>query len=59
MEYGLLMVVTRDELKGENWVKYAIIRQKVSINSTLSDNLHNTVDKDDSRAKNGEKQHMR
>ena len=53
LEYGLLMVVTWDELKGEKWVKYAMIRYKVNINIILSENLHNTVDKDDSPVKNG------
>ena len=43
----------------ENWVKYAMIRYKINNNRTLSDKLHNTVDKDDSRVTNGKYQHMR
>ena len=43
---------------GENWVKYAIIRYKANNNSTLSENIHNTVDKDDSWVTNGKYEHM-
>ena len=38
---------------GDNWVKYAMIRYKININSTLTENLHTTADKYDSRATNG------
>ena len=54
LEYGILMVVKWDELKGENWVMFSIIKSKLNINSTWSDNIHNTVDNDNIRAKNGE-----
>ena len=26
LEYGMIIVVTWDETKGENWIKYEIIR---------------------------------
>ena len=41
------------ESNGENWVKYETIRYKININSTLKDNLHTTLEKDDSQVKNG------
>ena len=47
------------ESNGVNWVKYEMIRYKINNNSTLSEKLHNTVEKDDSRATNGKQQHMR
>ena len=59
LEQGIMMGVELDELKGENWVKYSIIRQKLNINITLSENLHSTVDKDDSWVTNGKYQHVR
>ena len=49
----MIMGVTQDELKGENWVKYATIIYKVNINITLSENIHNTVEKYGSRVTNG------
>ena len=42
-----------DGLKIENMEKYAMIIYNVNINSSLSENLHNAVYKDDSWVKNG------
>ena len=42
------------ESNGENWVKYAMVRYKINVNSTLTDNLHTTVAKDDSLVMNVE-----
>ena len=41
------------ESNGENWVEYAMIRYKININSTLTENIHTIEDKDDSRVTNG------
>ena len=53
LEYGMMMGMKWDELKGENWVKYANIKHKLNMNSTLSENIHNTVEKYNSQVKNG------
>ena len=37
----------------ENWVKYAMIKYKININSTLTVNIHTTADKYDSWMMNG------
>ena len=47
------------ESKGENWVKYAMIRYKINSESTLTDNLHTTAEKCDMRVTIGKQQHMR
>ena len=41
------------ESNGVNWVKYEMIRYKININSTLTDNIYTTADKDDSGVENG------
>ena len=45
------------ESNGVNWVKYAMIRYKITSNITLSEKLHNTVEKYDSRVASGKYQH--
>ena len=42
------------ESNRENWVKYAMVRYKINVNSTLTDNLHTTAAKDDSLVMNVE-----
>ena len=37
----------------ENWVKYAIIKYIININSILVDDLHTTAEKDDIQVENG------
>ena len=41
------------------WVKYAMIRYKINNNGTLSENLHNKVEKYDSQATTEKYQYMR
>ena len=43
----------KSEINGKNWVKYEMIRYKININSTLTDNLYTTVEKYDSLKTNG------
>ena len=42
------------ESNGENWLKYVLIRYKINVNSTLTDNFHTTSEKDDSWVTNVE-----
>ena len=44
---------------GEKWVRYAMIRYKININITLTENILTAEEKDDGRVTNGEQQHMR
>ena len=37
---------------GKNCVKYEMIRYKININSTLTENLHTTAEKDNSKVMN-------